>query len=380
MTSSVGPAAVHVRADELLAAGRRVVLATVVGVGGSAPLEPGATMLIDDAGDIEGSVTGGCVESELVGRAQTVLAGGPAEVRSYGISDELAGEVGLMCGGSVQILLREVRGGAQEALACVSAAVRGGQPVVLATVADGPSAGAAVAFTAGAPRGDLGDESAGLLEAVARDAAALADGGVTVLRHFGRDGTVAAAERTVALQAFGPRPRMVVVGAIDHALALAGLAPHVGFDVTVCEPRPAFASPQRFAPAELVLAWPDVYLAEQRLGPRDAVIVLSHDAKIDEPALVAALASGAGYVGAMGSRRTTADRAQRLKARGVAEDDIARVASPAGLDIGARTPGEVALAILAEVVARAAGRDGRPLATTEGPIRPRTELAPRVAK
>lgn len=372
MTNEVGPAAIHRRAHDLLEQGRRVVLATVVAVEDSAPLDVGASMLVDDVATIEGSVTGGCVEGAVVERAQAVLEGAPAAVATFGIGDDVAGEVGLMCGGTVRIFVRELGPPARSALDAAVEAGERDEPAALVTSVDGEWAGWAATFTADARAGRLGGPPQ-LEDAVARDALLFADAGVSGLRRYGADGTLTAAERTVFVQAFGPRPRLVVVGAIDHTAALARIAPQLGYRVIVCDPRRAFARGERFAPAEMVVEWPGTYLAGERLGRRDAVLVLSHDRKLDEPALIGALGSGAGYVGAMGSRRTHADRLRRLRDQGVSEGDLARIASPCGLDIGARTPAEVAVSILAEITARSTGRHGEPLAEMSGPIRPRGE-------
>jgi xanthine dehydrogenase accessory factor len=178
----------------------------------------------------------------------------------------------------------------------------------------------------------------------------------------------------VAIHAFATPPRMVVFGAIDFSAALARLATEIGYRVAIVDARQAFAQSPRFAEhADVVVSWPAEYLRGQPLGPRDAVLVFTHDPKFDEPALLAALESGAGYIGALGSRRTHGDREERLRAAGAGEEDLRRISSPCGLDVGARTPAETAIAVLAEILALRAGRAGGRLAEASGPIHSRTE-------
>ena len=351
--------------------GRRVVAATLVEAVGSAPLDPGAEMLVDDLGRIEGSVTGGCVEGALVHEAGELLAGGAPRVTRYGISDAQAADVGLMCGGTVRLFVHEVGDAHREALAAVAAAVAEGRPAALATLLDGPAAGAKLAVLEDAVAGSLG-VTALLDDSVVRDARGFLDEGRSAVRRFSAAGEVMGSDLGVYIQAFASPPQMVIFGAIDFSAALARLAGEIGYRVTICDARAAFIRSPRFSRhAEVVVDWPDRMLAGRVLGPRDAVLVFTHDPKFDEPALVAALASGAGYVGALGSRRTHDERTERLRAAGVGDEDLARIASPCGLDIGARTPAETAIAVLAEIVALRAGRGGGRLAAAEGPIHPR---------
>jgi xanthine dehydrogenase accessory factor len=353
-----------------MADGRRVVAATLVETVGSAPLDPGAEMLVDDGGRIEGSVTGGCVEGALVGEAQEVLAGGPPRVATYGISDSQAADVGLMCGGTVRVFVHEL-GAHRDVLQTVADAVDQERPVALATVLDGASAGAKLAVTAEAEVGGLGVTE--LLDAgVAREARGFLDEGLSALRRYSAAGEVMGDDLRVAIQAFATPPSMVIFGAIDFSAALAPLAREIGYRVTIVDAREAFARSPRFsAHAEVVVDWPDRHLATRALGPRDAVLVFTHDPKFDEPALLAALRTEAGYIGALGSRRTHADRMERLRAAGVTEDEQARINSPCGLDVGARTPAETAIAVLGEILALRAGRAGGRLAEASGPIHPR---------
>jgi xanthine dehydrogenase accessory factor len=181
----------------------------------------------------------------------------------------------------------------------------------------------------------------------------------------------------VAVRSFAEPPRMVICGAIDFSQATAALARELGYRVTIVDPREPFIRSERFSRvAETVVDWPDRYLESTSLTGRDVVLVFSHDPKLDQPALIAALASGAGYVGALGSRRTHAQRVERLREAGVPAEDIERIAAPCGLDLGARTPPETAVSILAEVIARQSARSADPLSEAEGPIHPRREAVP----
>ena len=361
----------HQLALDWLGEGRRVVAATLVEAVGSAPLDPGAEMLVDDSGRIEGSVTGGCVEGALVEEAQGILAGAPPRVASYGITDEQAAGVGLMCGGTVRVFVHELREPQREALVAVREATDAGEPVALATLLDGAGAGSEMAITQDGTVGTLGHTE--LLEAsVARDARGFLDEGRSAVRRYSEKGEVMGSDLRVSIHAFSTPPRMIVFGAIDFSAELAKLGREIGFQPTIVDARQAFAQGARFREhAEVVVDWPDRYLAGVDLHPRDVVLVFTHDPKFDEPALIAALASGAGYIGALGSRRTHSDREERLRAAGVSDDDLRRISSPCGLDVGARTPSETAIAVLAEILALRAGRPGGRLAEASGPIHPR---------
>lgn len=353
--------------------GRQVVAATLVEALGSSPFEPGATMYVDAGGAIEGTVTGGCVEAALFEEASEVLAGSEPRVKTYGISDDVAAGVGLMCGGTVRILVAPLAGedAAAQAAALEAAAV--GRPAALATLVDGPRAGAKLAIVGDRAQGGFGGPDL-LDRAVERDARGALASGRSTLRRFGEDGRQTGADLRVWIEVFAQPPRLLIMGAIDYSIAVARLGRQLGFETTICDAREPFVKSQRFsAVAEVVVDWPDRYLEGQELSERDAVLVFTHDRKFDEPALKVALAGGAGYVGAMGSRRTQADRAERLREAGVGEEQLSRLAAPCGLDIGARTPSETALSILAEIVARRAGRGGGLLAETSGSIRGRVE-------
>jgi len=355
---------------ERLRDGGRVVVAQLVEVEGSAPLSPGAMMLIDEAGSVEGSVTGGCVESAVVQAAERILReGGPPLLMTFGIADELAGTVGLTCGGTVHVFIHELTSGATEPMAAFLTAVRDGDPAGLATLLDGERAGAKLAVVAAEVVGSLG---AGRLldRKVTHDLQSLFDQSRSAVLRYATDGSELGAEQRVHLHTQAQAPQMVVFGAIDFSAALAPLARALGYRVTIADPRSAFARSQRFIrAAEVVIGWPADTLANRTLGPRDAVLVFSHDPKLDVPAILAALQTDAGYIGALGSRRTTADRIRRLSEAGIGEAQLARVLAPCGLDIGSATPEETAIAVLAEIVANRTGRSGRPLRETDTTIR-----------
>lgn len=355
-------------AAEWLREGRRVVGATLVERIGSAPLDPGAQMLIDDRGSIEGSVTGGCVEGALVDEAERVLSGGEARVVTYGVSDEEAAGVGLMCGGTVRVFVHEYGKDSLDRLDAVADARAAGAPVALATVIEGKRAGASMAILSDGVSGGLGVTD--LLDRNAeRDARGQLDEGVSRIRRYGTGGEVMGSELPVYIQAFSSQPRMVIFGAIDFSAEMANVAGDVGYKVTICDAREPFLQSPRFSRnAEVVVSWPDRYLEGEELGPRDVVLVFTHDPKFDEPALISALASGAGYVGALGSRRTQKQRVERLQHAGLDAAAIDRIHAPCGLDLGARTPSETAVSVLAEVIAFRTGRSGESLGETSGPI------------
>jgi xanthine dehydrogenase accessory factor len=350
--------------------GRRVVAGTLVAVDGSAPLDVGASLYVDEQGTLEGSVTGGCVESAVVQEALAMLEEGtPPALMTYGISDELAGTVGLMCGGVVHIFIHEIRDDARAAVLEAMSAIREERPAALATLLDGDHAGAKLFVDPDTTAGALGGPE--LLERnVAQEARGLTVQGRSVVRSYGEDGASLGRGLRVHVAAYAEPPRMIVFGAIDFASAMAPLAKGLGYRVTIADPRRAFLASPRFSfAAETVAAWPQDVLADLALGPRDAVLVFTHDPKLDVPAVQAALASGAGYVGALGSRRTTTDRNERLREAGVPEADLQRLHAPCGLDIGSSTVEETAVAILAEIIAQRTGRAGASLRDGAGPVR-----------
>jgi xanthine dehydrogenase accessory factor len=328
--------------DRWHAEGQGVALATVVKVWGSAPRGVGAKMAVSGSGQIAGSVSGGCVEGAVVEAAGRVLAEGTARRLRFGVTDETAWSVGLSCGGEIEILVeRWERGSVLDELA---AAVRGGRLAAVATVLTADGAGPRCLLRAdGAAGGSLGSaERDGALEAQGKKVLSslratridLADGG------------------ELLVDVIAPPRKLVIVGAVHTAVALVALAREVGFRTYVVDPRGVFATPERFVRADrLIASWPAEAFPEIGLDEATAVAVLAHDLKLDVPALQLALASPVPYVGVLGSRKTQAKRLAALREAGVAEADLARLHSPIGLDLGGRSPEEIALAILAEVVA-----------------------------
>ena len=254
----------------------------------------------------------------------------------------------------------------------LAAAIRAEDPVALATLVEGPEelvGGKLIVRPGSSALGTLGDPD--LDRVVTRDALGELAAGLTVTRHYGRHGEARQREVSIFIESFAPPPRMIIFGAVDFTAALAKVAKILGYRVTVCDARPVFATHGRFPMAdEVVVDWPNRYLAKvgAELGPRDAVCVLTHDPKFDVPAIVAALETDIGYLGAMGSRRTHEDRVTRLRDAGVSDAELARVMAPIGLDIGARTPEETAVSICAEMIALRTGRTAPSLRDAEGPI------------
>jgi xanthine dehydrogenase accessory factor len=248
--------------------------------------------------------------------------------------------------------------------------IRAGEPVALATVVNGPDVGAKLlALPDGTTEGTLGN--AGLDRVVTRDLLAELDAGTSGVRHYGPEGEARQDDVTVFIETWAPPPRMYVFGAVDFTAALVRVAKVLGYVVTVCDAREVFATKQRFPFAdEVVVDWPHRLLDRvgSSLGPRDAVCVLTHDHKFDVPALQAALATNVGYLGAMGSRRTTIERNERLRDAGVEPGELHRIHAPIGLDLGARTPEETAISICAEIIGSRTGRQAMSLREAEGPL------------
>jgi len=284
-----------------------------------------------------------------------VLEAGAPRLLTYGIADEDAFAVGLTCGGTIHVFVQPLDWSHYEVL---RDAIRADEPIALATMVEGPSPGAGLQVRPDVePVGSLGD--ADLNRVVARDALAELAAGITAMRHYGLHGEARRQDVAVFIESFAPPPQMLVFGAVDFTAALVKVAKVLGYRVTVCDARAVFATHQRFPEAdEVVVDWPDRYLAKvgADLGSRDAVCVLTHDHKFDVPLLKVALRTPAGYIGAMGSRRTTEERAERLRAEGVTDEELARIRAPIGLRIGARAPQEVAVAIAAEIVEAARDR------------------------
>ena len=335
--------------EQFLASGEPVAIATVVRITGSAPRPLGATLVARGGEKIAGSVSNGCVESAVYEEAMAVLKSGRARVVNYGISDEFAFTVGLSCGGSIDVLIEPVGALHRAALE----AVRSERPALLVRIlAPADRAGTVAVFTEDRADGwtpELAELKVAALAALgdARSRAVAARLGVT--------------DATVFLEAIAMPPLLAIVGATHVGQALAHLAKAVGYRVVVVDPRTALANAERFPGVEIVTAWPQEGLATLRFGPSSAIAILAHDDKFDHPALVAALRSSAGYVGAIGSRTTNEKRVAWLRSQGIPDRDIARIHAPIGLDIGAAGVEEIALAILAEIVAVRRHRSGRSL-------------------
>jgi xanthine dehydrogenase accessory factor len=379
-------------------AGETFGLATVVRTFSSAPREPGAAMAVSAGGEVVGSVSGGCVEGAVYELAGEVSPDGPPVLQTYGISDNDAFAVGLTCGGIIDIFVEPVSRELFPELGQIAAAVKAGEPVAVATVISGPgqvgarrviwaaddeaeaggaaAGGAATDDVAAGPPADGTRSASGTLgsgdrldQAVDDDARGMLAQGLTGVRRYGPEGERRREELSVFVQSFAPPPRMLVFGAIDFAAAVARAGKFLGYRVTVCDARPVFATSARFPEAdEVVTDWPHRYLAGVSTDARTVICVLTHDPKFDVPLLEVALRVPAAYIGAMGSRRTHDDRLARLREVGMTEGELARLRSPIGLDLGARTPEETAVAIAAELIQLRWGGSGQPLTTTTGRI------------
>ncbi|GGW70414.1 hypothetical protein GCM10010503_54540 [Streptomyces lucensis JCM 4490] len=353
--------------------GRDFAVATVVSVGGSAPRGPGAALAVDSAGTVVGSVSGGCVEGAVYDLCLQALRTGQPVLESFGYSDADAFAVGLTCGGTIDVLITPVDGRAPArpvVAAALAAAARGG-PAALVRVARGPAEllGRVLLVDGdGAHEGGLGG-NAELDRTAAAEARALLDAGRTGTVDLSEDGSRCPGGLTLLVESHTPPPRMIVFGAVDFAAALTRAGRFLGYHVTVCDARPVFATRARFPDAdEVVVDWPHRYLRRTGTDARTVLCVLTHDAKFDVPLLKAALGMPVAFVGAMGSRRTHEDRTRRLREEGVSEPELARLRSPIGLDLGARTPEETALSIAAEIVAARRGGTGVPLTGSSAPI------------
>ena len=361
--------------DRWRLAGERAAVARIVDLEGSGPRSPGAAMAVTADGEVVGSVSGGCVEGAVVTESLEVIATGDRRIVTFGYSDDEAFAVGLTCGGTIHLFVEPLAWGpAHDAL---SSDLAEEAPAALATVVDGPGTGAKMLVRPEGSEtvGSLGVP--GLDRAVQRDARGELVAGRSGLRRYSEQGEyfeqgeIRGEEVAVFVESFAPPPRMLIFGAVDFTAALARVAKVLGYRVTVCDARPVFATAKRFPMAdEVVVSWPDRLLAEvgEGLGPRDAVCVLTHDAKFDVPAITSALATGVGYIGVMGSRRTHDDRTARLIEAGVTAGQLACLRSPIGLDIGAATPEETAVSIVSEIISLRTGRQARALSVTTDPI------------
>lgn len=302
-------------------AGKSAALATVIETWGSAPRRVGAQLVVSGAGEMEGSVSGGCVEGAVVVEALDLVASGGVQVLEYGVSDGDAFAVGLACGGNIRILVEPIGTGGMpvEMLRELVAARAARTPVAYEVALDGSHR-------------------------------ALVTEGHADRFRMDRSGVSEDGKTFVAIH--NPPLRLVIVGGVHIAQALVGMARGVGFDPFVVDPREAFGSAARFPDATLINDWPDDALAEVGVDARTAVVLLTHDPKLDDPALEVALKTSCFYIGALGSTRTHAKRVERLTAAGFGPDDIARIHGPVGLNIGAAGPAEIAVSILAEMIQR----------------------------
>jgi len=363
---------------ELLAwweAGEEIGVGTVVATFRSAPRPPGASMLVGPDGTAVGSVSGGCVEGAVYDVAQEVASTGIPALHRYGISDDDAFAVGLTCGGILDVYVEKVSRETFPELGEIAAEIDAGRPLALARVVEHPDPAWVGRRMIVRPEGITGSVgSARADDAIHDDALGLLAQGQNATLTYGPDGERRGEGMRVFVWAFAPKPRMLVFGAIDFASAVARVGHFLGYHVTVCDARPIFATATRFPDAdEVVVDWPHRYLTAEaeagRVDRRTVITVLTHDPKFDVPLLEVALRlPEIGYVGAMGSRRTHDDRVSRLREAGLAAEEIARLSSPIGLDLGARTPEETAVSIAAEIIASRWEGSGSRLSATSGRI------------
>lgn len=367
---------------EWLDEGRRFALAVVTDTWSSAPKPAGAMMAVADDGTVIGSISGGCVESAVHELSGTVLAGGRAASAHYGTSDADAFAVGLACGGQIDVLVTPILDAASaDLLRSYFTAVVRGDAIALALELPGRTAddrneleGPArllVVDAQGRPSGDFGHPR--LTRHIGIDAEAMIAGGQTGIREYDDTGRRIGSGVRVLVTTTSPAPRLLIVGAIDYAAALAELGRFLGYRVTVCDARPIFATPARFPAAdEVIVSWPHRYLAAEvaagRIDARTVIAVLTHDLKFDVPVLIEAVRSRAGYVGALGSRRTHAQRIEALVEQGLSAAEVESIHGPIGLDLGARSPQTTAVSIFAEVLLEHTRGSGAPLRSTTGPI------------
>ncbi|MFJ8732648.1 XdhC family protein [Streptomyces bauhiniae] len=355
------------------AEGRDFAVATVVAVSGSAPRRPGAALAVDAEGTAVGSVSGGCVEGAVYELCQQALADGRPVLERFGYDDEDGLGVGLTCGGTIDVLVVPVRADSRHrpVLAAALDAAVSGRAVALARITAGPPellGGALLIQSDGSPHGGFGGHP-DLDRTIAAEAAAFLDAGRTGTVEVGARGARCGSPVTVLIESAVPPPRMIVFGAVDFAAALVRVGKFLGHHVTVCDARPVFTTRARFPEAdEVVVDWPHRYLERTATDARTVLCVLTHDPKFDVPLLRLALGLPVAYVGAMGSRRTHLDRLERLREAGVTDRQLARLRSPIGLDLGARTPEETALSIAAEIVAARRGGTGISLTGAHTPI------------
>jgi xanthine dehydrogenase accessory factor len=313
--------------------GRRVAIATVISTWGSSSRPVGSQLILDSNGAFEGSVSGGCIEPAVIAEALDVIKSGRPEITSFGVSNQQAWDVGMTCGGRIEILIESIDV-KRPALEKMIDSERSNSPVCLVTDIE--------------TGGDMVVKPYDT-EILNRVPAGLRD---VIIDAVKREICVTCElnEKKYYIHGIYPNPRLIIVGAVDISRALAQIARLANYNVVIIDPRAAFATAERFAGMDLFVEWPDEALEVMTIDRRTAIVVLTHDPKIDDPALKAALRSKAFYIGALGSRKTHADRLKRLRMEEFTEEELVRIHGPVGLDIGARTHIEIAVAIMAEII------------------------------
>jgi xanthine dehydrogenase accessory factor len=330
--------------------GEPFALATVIRTWSSAPRPVGAAMAVSQSGEVIGSVSGGCVEGAIHEAALEVLKTGHPQSVTYGVSDDNAFAVGLTCGGTIELFIQIIDQENFPYFQLISQAIQEQRPIAIATLINGPGTpGVRIIFDNENVYGTL--NVAGLDDSTVEDGRALLSQGKTGVLTWNSAGEAMREEMSIFIESFTPAPKMILFGAIGFAAAVTRIGKFLGYHVTVCDARALFATKKRFPEAdEVIVDWPHRYLPTVEIDERTVICVLTHDPKFDVPVLEIALRTNAGYIGAIGSRRTHEDRLCRLREIGMIESELARLRSPIGLDIGSRTPEEIAISIAAEII------------------------------
>ncbi len=362
--------------EKWLNEGHSVALATVVNTEGSSPRENGAVMAVNDIGEVVGSISGGCVEAAVIEEALAAIAEGKPRLLSYGVADELSFEVGLTCGGTIEVFVERLELNSLEnnlPMQVIFDAVRKASdlPFALCTMVKGKAAGAKMIVS---DNGDLVGTfgSKELDRIVALDAGKLLDRGLKDFRYYGDRKELCQKDVAIFIESFAPPPHLIIFGAVDFTRSLCKLAKMLDYRVTICDARSRLATTKRFPEAdEIVVDLPSKYLKSIKVDRHTIIAVLTHDPKFDVPVLATAVRTPAAYIGAMGSRKATAERIERLKEAKLSQAEIDRISAPIGLDIGARTPDETAVSIVAEIIARRNERSGGRLSLSQDSIHPK---------